>query len=181
MGNSSDNETWDVVKLYGMINMSEYEGAKLACCLLFETSELYKEDIVKEQPINIIKFRANAELRGHHVTCLNTRHTYGALPLGAALILNKLKCKRSQVRFVRPYVPLRETDTKLAIGTKLAFGNISAELIIEWMEAYKFLGVDKVVTYYVDEINENALQVLRYYASTKILDLYHHVPAGSGK
>ena len=46
-----------------------------------------------------------------------------------------------------PYFPLREATEKVAIGTKTSYGNISAELIIEWMEAWKYIGVDKVPTY----------------------------------
>ena len=183
MGNSTETEVWDVVKVYAMINMKEYDGANISCCLTYRTSEVMT-DILKKYPINILKYKIDAMLRGHHFTCSNVRHGSGALPVGVGLTHNKLNCTQDQVTFVQPYKPVKEINTKLAIGTKLAFGTISAEMIIEWMETYKYLGVDKVVTYYVDEgrdkINENALKVLRYYASTEILDLYHHVPAGSG-
>ena len=183
MGNSTETEVWDVVKVYAVIDMRQYDSANISCCLMYKTSEI-KTDIRKEYPINILKYKIDSVLRGHHFTCPNVRHGSGALPIGVGLTLHKLNCSHDQVAFVQPYEPLKEINTKLAIGTKLAFGTISAEMIIEWMETYKYLGVDKVVTYYVDKgrnkINENAFKVLRYYASTEILDLYHHVPAGSG-
>lgn len=184
MANSTETEIWDVVNVYAMIDMRAYADANLSCCLMYKTSEM-KTDILKESPINIHVFKIDSDIRGHQFACPNVKHESGALPIGVGLALHKINCSQDQVAFVQPYKPLREINTKLAIGTKLAFGTISAEMIIEWMETYKYLGVDKVVTYYIDEgrdkINENALKVLRYYASTEILDLYHHVPAGLGK
>ena len=70
---------------------------------------------------------------------------------------------------------------KIVIGSKLAYGNISAELIIEWVEAMKYIGVDKIVTYYLRSLNTDALNVLRYYASEGVVELYFHEPANEGK
>ena len=74
----------------------------------------------------------------------------------------------------------KELGVKLALGTQLAYGNISAEIIIEWMETYKYLGVNKVVTYYYKDLNENALKVLKYYHDSEFLDLYYFIPAAEG-
>ena len=69
---------------------------------------------------------------------------------------------------------------KIVIGSKLAYGNISAELVIEWIEAMKYIGVDKIVTYYLKSLNTDALNVLRYYASEGFVDLFFHEPANEG-
>ena len=179
-GNSSWQGDWDIVKIYGIVNMKDFRHVKFRCCLKYR-SRSDKNATFKVDPMNVVKFWKTAILRAHHFTCPNIKHKDGTLPVGVGLTKDKLSCEDSNVNYIKPFTPLKEPDITLAIGTKLAFGNISAEMIIEWMEMYKFLGVDKVVTYYVDEINKRALQVLRYYASTKFLDLYHHKAADSGK
>ena len=95
--------------------------------------------------------------------------------------MNGIPCVRDSSSYVKPFVPLKEPGTKLALGTQLAFGNISAEMIIEWMEAYRSLGVDKVVTFYHKSLNVNALRVLKYYHESEFLDLYYFVPAAEGE
>ena len=179
-GNSSWQGGWDIVKIYGVVNMDGYGNVKLRCCLKYN-SQFEKYATFKIDPINVVKFWKTGTHRAHHFTCPNIKHEDGTLPLRVGLTNDNLSCEESNVNYIKPFTPLKKPDITLAIGTKLAFGNISAEMIIEWMEMYKFLGVDKVVTYYVDEINKRALQVLRYYASTKFLDLYHHKAADAGK
>ena len=82
--------------------------------------------------------------------------------------------------YVKPFHPLI-TPGKIAIGTKTAFGSINPEQIIEWMETYRYIGVDKVVSYYVKILNADALKVLKYYESTGFLDLTFYEPAAEGK
>ena len=102
------------------------------------------------------------------------------IPLGAAVTVANYTCSESHVSYVGPFFPLKEPN-KIALGTKTAYANIDAEMIIEWMETYKYLGVDKVLTYYMESINSDAFDVLQYYASTGILDLFYYEPANEGK
>ena len=81
---------------------------------------------------------------------------------------------------VKPFQTLK-TPGQIAIGTKTAFGSINSEQIIEWMETYKYIGVDKVVSYYMKILNADALKVLKYYESTGYLDLTFYEPAAEGK
>ena len=84
--------------------------------------------------------------------------------------------------YIQPIVPqIQESGTMLALCNKGAYGNISAELIIEWMETYRYLGVDKVVTYFLKDLNVAAKKVLLYYSDIGFVELYEFHPALEGK
>ena len=91
-----------------------------------------------------------------------------------------MSCSENHVTYVEPYFPLKEPN-KVVVSSKFAFGNVSAELIIEWVEAMKYIGVDKIVTYYLRTLNAAARKVLNHYSSKGILDLHFHELASEGK
>ena len=49
------------------------------------------------------------------------------------------------------------------------------------MEAYRWLGVTKVITFAYPNLNADAEKVLEYYARTGFLDLYTYELADIGK
>ena len=105
----------------------------------------------------------------------------GHIPVGLSIILpSNVTCTENHVTYIEPYFPVNEPE-KIVIGSKLAYGNISAEFIIEWIEAMKYIGVDKIVTYYLRTLNTDARNVLLHYASEGIVDLYFHEPANEGE
>ena len=178
-GNTTDVASWDIIKVYASLNRTMYTNSSVRCCLKYSNENA----IVEEIPIHS-ESEHNELLTvftAQHFTCLNRKHTDGVIPVGVGIATDAIPCDDDHVTFVKPFLPLAESGTTLALCTKIAFGSISAEQIIEWMETYKYLGVDKVLTYYVHKINENALKVLEYYASTGILDLYQFEGAGKGK
>ena len=81
--------------------------------------------------------------------------------------------------YVPPYFPVKEPE-KIVIGSKAAYGNISAEMIIEWVEAMRYIGEDKIVTYFLRSLNTDAVNVLFHYASEGVIDLYLYEPANEG-
>ena len=178
-GNSTTNASWDLVKIYGGIDKSHYYKSNLRCCLAYKDAEY--ASFVKVNPDYVRRFQVPSAIWSIHVTCPNVRHAQNAVPVGVALTVDNYNCSKSDVRYVIPYFPLREAQQKVAIATKIAYGNISAEMIIEWMEWYRFIEVDKVVTFYIKSLNDKALKVLQYYASTGILDLYFYEPAALGE
>lgn len=177
-GNSSPYASWDLMKIYGGLDRGWYNKSKFRCCLAYKDDG--KVNLVKVFPARARGFMVSSAIWSLHVTCFNVKHDEKMVPLGAALTIDGYNCSRDHVRYVSPYFPQRETSEKVAIGTKTAYGNISAELIIEWMEAWRYIGVDKVIAFYIKSINEKALRVLQYYVSTGILDLYFYEPAASG-
>ena len=105
----------------------------------------------------------------------------GYIPMGLAVtILGKGTCTENHVTYVQPYFPVKDPE-KIVIGSKLTYGSASAKLMIEWIESMKYIGVDKIVTYYMRGLNTDALNVLYHYASEGILDLYFYEPANEGK
>ena len=178
-GNKSVDAKWDVFKVYGVIDMKRYPNYErnLKCCFLFNSDG--DQEVIEIRPIAKEHFWNMAILRTFHVTCPNPR--IGAVPDGVSIDILQIPCRSGIHSYITPFYPQRQPGTTIALGTKIAYGNISPELIIEWMETYKFLGVDKVVTYYVQDLNPSALQVLQYYAVEGSLDLYLFEPAASGK
>ena len=83
--------------------------------------------------------------------------------------------------YVQPFVPqTQRRGATLALCNKGVFGNISGEMIIEWMETYRYLGVDKVVTYFLKDLNAAAMNVLSYYSQIGFVELYEFHPALEG-
>ena len=178
-GNSSDKVAWDIFKIYASIELLKLKNrTKFKCCFMYDLSN--GTQFVETAPKYTRRHKFPCAVIAHHFTCPNKWHEAGILPNGVSLVINEMSCEQQKVNYISPFYPKREPGTKLAIGTKMAFGSIDAELIIEWMETYIYLGVDKVVTYYIQNINRRALKVLQYYESTGILDLYQFVPADSG-
>ena len=177
-GNSSENATWDIFKIYAAVGRTILKHDKLSCCFKYKRNNV--TDYLNQPIINTHHPVPQGDLTATHYTCNNPNIELKVIPDGVGLTTSKHTCDEIFVTYLRPYLPLREPGITLALSSKAAYGNISAEMIIEWMETYKYLGVDKIVTHYLWTINKHALNVLKYYSSTGILDLYAHEPANSG-
>ena len=113
--------------------------------------------------------------------CPNVHYSVDVVPLAVGLSKKGLRCDNTKDRYVKVEFPIQEPGFKVAIGTQISYKNISAELIIEWLEAYKILQVDKVVSYYHRNINQDALNALTYDHNTGFLDLYEFVLPAEGE
>ena len=175
VGNHSGIRFWDIVKVYASMGRNVASG-NVCCCVKYDnefSSEYYK------QPILFSNHQSpKTELTAYHFTCKNPKP--GSVPEGIGLTVDNFTCDEEYVTYIKPLVPLLETGTKLALSTKVAYGNQDPELIIEWMETYKYLGVDKVITYFLDDLKMEARKVLGYYASSGILELYNIQLAATG-
>ena len=175
IGNSTTSAHWDIIKIRGSMGKIYVKETFYFCCLKYVDNPYYIK-----QSVTVFNIRhKNEQLTAPHFTCQNPRP--GVVPNGVALTVNNYTCSEEHVVYRRPEVTLREPGVKLAICSKLVYGNRNAELLIDFMEVYKYLGVDKFVTYYLKDLNEDARNVLEYYASTGILDLYYFKPADEGK
>ena len=168
-GNSSRYATWDIIKIYGGVDNSWYNKSHFRCCLAY--SDQGNLTFKKVFPSKTRGFIVSSAIWSVQVTCFNTRHEEKLVPIGAALTVNGYNCSRNHVRYVSPYFPLREATEKVAIGTKTSYGNISAELIIEWMESWRYIGVDKVLTFqchYCAYINAPYRQYSAFFTAVKL-------------
>ena len=175
--NSSERRSWDVFNIYGSLDSHAVAESELKCCLKYIASSKpakFKYQRIKDH------LRINATMWSFFFVCPNKKIFGRKIPTGVAVTRANTSCDESHVTYVPPYFPLKESKSMVAISTKVAYADISAELIIEWMEAYKYLGVDKVITYYLETINSDALKVLEYYKATGILELNFYEPANEG-
>ena len=87
------------------------------------------------------------------------------------VILGSKKCPADSKYYVKLNIGPTERNPNLAICTKLTYNYVDHIPIVEWFEAQRILGVDKVVTYPY-RLNTNALKgfkilriclVFRYY------------------
>ena len=175
LANSTDYTQWDLVKVYAYVDERILKKST-DCCLKYKNgsdSEYYQQPIQSmERPVGM------TILSTYHYTCANRRP--GVIPDGIAITFKNYTCSEEHVTYRKPFLPLREPVKKLALCTKLWHGPRGAEMIIEWMETYIYLGVDKVISYFLNNLNSKAKQVLQYYASTGILDLYLFEPTATG-
>ena len=119
------------------------------------------------------------KLSSYFYTCPNAKP--GIIPYGVGISIDALSCLDYHVTYIQPFVPqTQRPGATLALCNKGAFGNISEEMIIEWMETYRHLGVDKVVTYFLKDLNEAAKNVLLYYSQIGFVELYEFHPALEG-
>ena len=178
-GNTSDDVGWDIFKVYASVDVKAIPALNISCCLMYRYGR--KLRYFKVSSLNTKIHRANSRLRTIHITCRNVKYAKEIVPEGIGLTTVNSTCSKTHVRYVEPFFPLQEHNSKLALCTQVAFGNLSAELITEWLETYKYLGVDKVITYYINNLNNKALNVLDYYSKSGVLDLYPYAAAASGR
>ena len=176
LGNTTDNAQWDIIKVHAQVGEMYTGKTKVFCCLKY--FKIPGPEYIIQPTIYVGAPRFKNKLSIYHYTCLNPK--YGVVPDGVALTVNTLTCSEEDVTYRKPDTPLRESETKLALCTKVAYGNRSAELIIEFVEAYRYLGVDKFTSYILEDLNEDAQRVLAYYASIGIMDAYFYEPAAWG-
>ena len=179
-GNSSINAHWDLIKVYASTDLRAFATQTLDCCLKFAIANRTIRKQVKALKTVTVEGLAG-RLKTSHFSCPNTEYKNGHTPIGVGLTIStELTCLDKDVRYIKPVYPQLEATTKLAIHTQVAFGNLPAELIIEWMETHLYLGVDKVITYYFPDINKSAFRTLQYYADSGALELHKYIPAEPG-
>ena len=178
-GNTTDEAAWDIIKVYGSM-LTVYKPEAINCCFMYQFQN--NTDIIQTPIMNLTTHFRVTNVTTFHLTCRNIWNKFRDLPDRVGLSLSNESCSKDIVAFKEIYKPLKEVNTtSLVLTTQVVFGTISAELIIEWMEAYKYLGVDKVISYYYSSLNENALKVLKYYRQSGFVDLYKFIPAAEGK
>ena len=177
-GNTT-NHIWDIVKVYASIYQIKHNPEDIKCCFLYKFQN--HSDMIAAPVLHKTQHWAPTKMRTFHFTCRNIWHNNRDIPDGVGLLSKKIPCKKDTVAFKDIYKPLKDDDTTLVLTTQVVYANISAELIIEWMEVYKYLGVDKVISYYFRDLNQQALQALQYYNRSGLVDLYQFIPAAEGK
>ena len=179
--NSTKNLSWDIVSVYAMVNTARHQNTTMFQCCIVYTYNHNVTQIYKVTPIYVRPHWANAKIMAYHFTCPNVLHWLMEFPAFIGITATGLECGPTSEEYVEPNRSLQQPKSTLAISTQVAYGSVNAELIIEWIEAYRYLGVDKIVSYFIQNINKEALDVLLYYHNLKVIDLFYYVPAAEGR
>ncbi|CAG2209337.1 unnamed protein product [Mytilus edulis] len=78
-------------------------------------------------------------------------------------------CNKDAKYYVAVQTP---SQGELAVCTTVLYGSLSANLLLEWFEVQRILGVDKVISY-TKNLNDDAMKVLEYYESLGLTDIIH--------
>ena len=176
--NSSFRSRLDVIHVYASMYDAVLRYTNVSCCLKFKGETTF--DYIKV-PVTVISSPLKKQpLSSYFYECQSAKP--GTIPYGVGITVDELDCSEDDhVTYIHPMVPQKQgSGVTMALCNKGAFGSVSPELIIEWMETYKYLGVDKVSTYFLEELNEAAKKVLYYYSSIGFVDLYKFIPAMEG-
>ena len=180
--NTTNNTAWDIVNVYGSLKKSflkTFSKYAVVCCMLYKgDSDKQNTMNVQQEVLQIMFHFAKPTITTFHIVCPNVQHLIGGAPFAVSLSSG---CDKNKDKYVKVEFPNRETGLKVAIGSQIAYKNINAELIIEWMETYKRLQVDKVVSYYHRSVNKDALKALIYYHNTEFIDLYDIILPEEGR
>ena len=173
--NTTNHTAWDVVNVYGSLKKSFYKSFtnhSVVCCLQYgNRSDRQSTQVVQRKVLQINFHFIKPTITSFHIVCPNIHHSVGGVPFSVALSRRGLGCDKNIDEYVKTEFPKREPGFKIAVGTQIAYKDINAELIIEWMETYRYLQVDKVVSYYHRSVNKDALKALTYYHNTGFVDL----------
>lgn len=89
-------------------------------------------------------------------------------------IVNDLNatCPEDLSYFVKVSLPLMSKGSNIAICSLISYRSQDAALLVEWFEAQRLLGVNKIVTY-TQDLNSDAIRVLDYYESIGLVHVIH--------
>ena len=89
-------------------------------------------------------------------------------PIGASLSLPPYGCNLRM--FLKIQYPEIRKPGSLAFCAKIAYGTLSPNSLIEWLELHRFVGVDRVMLYYYN-LNFEAMSVLKHYVQEGFVGL----------
>ena len=159
----NNNTPTDVILINGW-QRGSVKSRHFKCCVLL------KNNTVVEIKSNRENMQYPSSLRAIQYVCPSAVETY--LIKLVSVVLGDEKCSDNTKYYVNLNRGSLIRNSKLAVCTKLTYDSVDAAQLVEWFEAQRILGVDKVVTYPF-KLNANALKVLKYYESTGFLDVIH--------
>ena len=142
--NSTPTKVWDKIAMYGQWkNFQDVKVENLRCCFRYKNDQAFESNISDYNIRNYERgmLRANF-LVLWHITC--DRPSF--FPDGVS-ITRSMSCNNTHVSYIEPYYATKKPDGYIVITTKLAYGIIDPEVVVSFLEAIKYVGVNKVVTY----------------------------------
>ncbi|XP_053390443.1 uncharacterized protein LOC128553331 [Mercenaria mercenaria] len=151
------------IKLNGWEGM-KHRNMKIKCCVLWNSNKftyyLAPEKIYwKKSRLPATQF--TCPIRG---PLIDVR--------GITLEFSKKKCPRDESVYIKPFLPKVQPKHSFAICVKIVYGNIDMKLLVDWMEFYREMKVDKVFMFTYNLTN-NIETVLQHYTNIGFLDRRH--------
>ena len=134
------------------------------CCFWLENNTVVQiESDTKQQQCQTV-------LRATQYVCPITVET--DLIKMVSVVTGNRKCHVNINHYIKLEIGHEGRNSDLAVCTKLTYDSINAASLVEWFEAQRLLGVDKVITYPLRlDANPNAKKVLKYYEAVGFLEV----------
>ncbi|XP_052062398.1 uncharacterized protein LOC127702299 [Mytilus californianus] len=130
--------------------------SKFKCCFRLQKG---KRMVIKSKKWYIYSY-PNSLLRRVQFTCPISTESKSIE--GVSIITDfKRTCHKESKYYIQVQTPLQG---ELAVCTTVLYGSLSAELLLEWFEVQRIIGVEKTVTY-TFELNKDAMKICEYYES----------------
>ncbi|KAK3600274.1 hypothetical protein CHS0354_013701 [Potamilus streckersoni] len=143
---------------------SEVPNTNLSCCFLYENGIVLNSKVVK------ISTYVKAKVQSFRFECVNPNPS--SKPKGVTLIAEHYPCTSDISTYVAPVFPHRQPgNNTLALCAKIAFGNLNADLTVEWIEYNKNMGVDKIAVF-VSNLSSTMSRIFQHYQNTGFLDVH---------
>ncbi|CAC5399596.1 unnamed protein product [Mytilus coruscus] len=153
---SIEEETNKFILINGWERKSLLHAKNFTCCVLCKDGTKVFINSTLKSTFDLFD---NVALHSVQYTC----PVQSSLIQSVSVSIGTHTCKESEQHYIKVESSMRN-EYGLAICGKISYGNMNAELILEWFEVQRLLGVDKVLTY-TYQLNDQAMAVLEYYES----------------
>ena len=134
---------------------------ELKCCFIYKDVPLpVMEEVAQKKDWQMM---GHGRLDAKQFVCPNPLTSLKKVP-EAVTLTNKYTCPENMTSYASVVTPTRPEGTSFGVCAKIAYGNLSAESIVEWFEYQRHMGVSKVMAY-TYKLNEAAMKVMDYYSS----------------
>ena len=169
--NSTDGSAVETIYLSGWENSiwSKFYNPEIICCLIYgpNRSDVMAASLSEKHSWYYL---GKAKLEVKQYLCSNILRGLNRVPKAVSLGMNKT-CPKSHSRYLLVDYPKKQENDTVAVCAKLVYENISASAMIEWFEYQKMVGVSKVMLY-TNNLNIDAMNVIKYYKSSGFCDAF---------
>ena len=145
-----------------------YRDRNVFCCLLSQGGPIHKTPVTRKSMF------LNHSLTAVQVFCEdenNSQLKNNTRPVGVTLTYDIDNCPMdisnyATVQYTRPCL----LEVCIAICAKIAYGYVNAEMVVEWMEYHRHMGVSHVVVFTFN-LTADALTVLKFYEKQDFVEV----------
>ena len=145
-----------------------YKHRNMFCCFVSKDGWIHKIPVTRKSMF------LNHSLTAVQVFCeaeKNAQLKINTRPVGVTLTYDIDVCPTdisnyATVQYTRPCL----LEVCMAICTKIAYGYLNPEMVVEWMEYYKYMGVNHVVVFTFN-LAADALTVLKFYEKQDFVEV----------